>query len=72
MNLIAFEFGNVLLVKSTETGLNVFFQLGKLLVSVSAIAKHLFFSTWIVIFWQPSYVVAYQKHKSIEYVEFLA
>ena len=26
MNLIAFEFGNVLLVKSTETGLNVFFS----------------------------------------------
>ena len=39
MNLIAFEFSDVLLVKSTETSLNVFFQLGKLLVSVSAIAK---------------------------------
>ena len=45
MNLIAFEFGNVLLVKSTETGLNVFFQLSKLLVSVSAIAKQNFCST---------------------------
>ena len=39
MNLIAFEFGDVLLVKSTESGLNVYFQLGKLLVSVSAITK---------------------------------
>ena len=39
MNLIAFKFGNVLLSKSTETGLNVFFQLGKLLASVSAIVK---------------------------------
>ena len=54
MNLIAFEFSDVLLVKSTETSLNVFFQLGKLLVSVSAIAKLNFCSTWIVIFWQPS------------------
>ena len=39
MNLIAFEFGDVLLVQSMESGLNVFFQLGKLLVSASAIAK---------------------------------
>ena len=39
MNFIAFPFGDVLLVKSTETGPNVFFQLGKLLVSVSTIAK---------------------------------
>ena len=35
MNLIAFEFGNVLLVKSTETGLTVFFHLCKLLTSTS-------------------------------------
>ena len=41
MNLIAFEFGSLLLVKSTETGITVFFffQLRKLLVSVSVIAK---------------------------------
>ena len=45
LNLIAFEFGNLLLVKSTETGLNVFFQLDKLLVSVSAIEKLNFCST---------------------------
>ena len=35
MNFIAFAFGDVLLVKSTKTDLNVFFQLGKLLVSVN-------------------------------------
>ena len=45
MNLIVFEFGHVLLVKSMETGLNAFFQLGKLLVSVSAIARLNFSST---------------------------
>ena len=45
MNLIAIGFGDVLLVKSTETGLNVFFQLRKLLLSVSAIAKLNFCST---------------------------
>ena len=28
INLIAFEFGDVLLVKSTESGLNVFFSVG--------------------------------------------
>ena len=28
MNVIAFEFGDVLLVKSTETGLNVIFLVG--------------------------------------------
>ena len=72
MNLIAFEFGDALLVKSKETGLNVFFQLGKFLVSVSAIARLNFCSTWIVIFWQSSQVVAYQKHKTIEYVKFVA
>ena len=50
MNLITFEFGDVgSLLKSAETGLNVFFQLGKLL-SVRAIAKLNFCSTWIVIF----------------------
>ena len=39
MNLVAFESGNVLLVKSTEAGQTVFFQLCKLLLSVRAIAK---------------------------------
>ena len=45
MNLIGFEFGDVLLVKSTESGLNVYFQLGKFLVSVSTIAKVNYYST---------------------------
>ena len=39
MNLVAFEFGNMLLVKSRETGLTVLFQLCKLLVSACAITK---------------------------------
>ena len=72
MNLIAFEFGNVLPVKSTETGLTVFFQVCKLLVSVCDIAKLNFCGTWIVIFWQSSFVVTYQKLKSTEYVKFVA
>ena len=43
MNFVAFA--DVLLAKSTQTGLNVFFQLCKLLVSVSAIVKLNFCST---------------------------
>ena len=45
MKSIAVEFGNVLPIKSTETGLAVFFQLFKLLVSVSAITKLTFCDT---------------------------
>ena len=45
MNLIAFELGDVLLFKSTKTGLKVFFELGLVLVSVSAIVKLNFCST---------------------------
>ena len=39
MNSIAFEFCSVLVVKSTERGLAVLFQLLMLFVSVSAITK---------------------------------
>ena len=39
MYLTAFEFGDVFLVKSTETSLTVFFQLCKLIVSICSIAK---------------------------------
>ena len=42
---MAFQFGSVLLVKSTETGLAVFFQLCALLVSVCDIAKLNLFGT---------------------------
>ena len=42
MKIIAFEFGNVLLVKSKETGLP-FFQLCKLLVSVRSVTAKLNF-----------------------------
>ena len=43
MKLVAFESGNVHLVKSTATALTVFFSLCKLLESVSAMAKLNFF-----------------------------